>query len=523
MSVWSLRYSLISFWLTGCLFSAAAGAADTLMQLQAGELRVLTVPDVARVAVGDGQIINAVTTDEKEVIVFARREGSSALQIWTEQGHRQRYMVEVTPEGSRQVQNELRAMLERIPNLHISNLGEKLVVEGDDLSDVDRQRIVQLSERYPQLLDFTGQVGWDRMVLLDVQVVELPRAYLQELGVRWESPATGGLTAALGWDGGSRRFLDRPGETVLPLSFPTRVAAGYFGINTLLSARMQALVQSGDAVIMAQPQLLARSGATAEFLAGGEVPYSTIDANGNANTVFKPYGVSLRITPQVERNDIVRSRIEVEVSNVDTTHAAATGPALKTRRASTEFNVRSGHTLVLAGFVSREDARNVDAVPGLARIPVLGRLFRLQREQRNDTELAIFVTPNVVAAEHPDLQMRVAHGRELLARHFPEPARLNVPIAPPSGGHWSGSAGSAQPGPAYSGQSGLVDSVQPGALDSVQPGPVHSAQPGPVDSARPGLVDSAQAAVALHDAHAGWDPWLDDGSQWLPEPGFSNP
>ena len=93
---------------------------------------------------------------------------------------------------------------------------------------------------------------------------------------------------------------------------------------------------------------LARSGATAEFLAGGEVPYSTTDANGNTNTAFKPYGVSLRITPQVERNGAVRSRIEVEVSSVDTSLSVPNGPSLKTRRAATEFNVQSGQTLVLA-------------------------------------------------------------------------------------------------------------------------------------------------------------------------------
>src|SRR5690606_30515983 len=135
-------------------------------------------------------------------------------------------------------------------------------------------------------------------------------------------------------------------------------------------------------------QLVARSGATAEFLAGGEVPYATTDAQGNTRTAFKPYGVSLRITPQVESNDAVRSRIEVEVSSIDAAVSLPTGPALKTRRASTEFNAYSGQTLVLAGFVSREQSHNVDQVPGLGDIPLLGHLFRSERDHRGDTELA---------------------------------------------------------------------------------------------------------------------------------------
>jgi pilus assembly protein CpaC len=181
-------------------------------------------------------------------------------------------------------------------------------------------------------------------------------------------------------------------------------------------------------VVLAQPQLLARSGATAEFLAGGEVPYSTVDANGKSNTVFKPYGVSLRITPQIERNGAVRSRIEVEVSSVDLSISVPNGPSLKTRRASTEFNVRSGQTLVLAGFLSREEARNTDKVPGFGDIPLVGALFKSRRFQHSETELAIFVTPVVVSPDHPDLARRVAQGRAIVDRAFPDAELINTPV-----------------------------------------------------------------------------------------------
>lgn len=416
-----------------CLQAGPVGATGgQLISLQVGELRVLAVPDVARVAVGDGQVINAITTEEKEVIVFARGEGSTALQVWSEDGLRRRFDVEVAPEGARRLQQELRAVLERIPNARVSSVGDKLIVEGDDLSDADRERLVQLGQRYPQLVDFTGQIGWDRMVLLDVQVVEVPRTQLQELGVRWNTESDGGMFAGLAWDAGTRRWEERPGSagepSPMPIPGPAAAVAGYFGVNALLSARINAMAQTGRAVVLAQPQLLARSGATAEFLAGGEVPYSTTDANGNTNTAFKPYGVSLRITPQIERNGAVRSHIEVEVSSIDSALSVPNGPSLKTRRASTEFNVRSGQTLVMAGFLSRDESRNISKVPGLGDIPVLGRLFSSTRFQHSETELAIFVTPVVVAADHPDLQARVSKGRQILRSTFSAPEVLNVPI-----------------------------------------------------------------------------------------------
>ena len=198
----------------------AQAESEPLISLQVGELRVLAVPDVVRVAVGDGQVINAVTTEEKEVIVFARHEGSTALQVWSGNGERRRFEDEVAPQGARRIQQELRAVLERIPNAQISAVGDKLIVEGDDLSDADRERIAQLSQRYPQLVDFTGQIGWDSMVLLDVQVVEVPRSQLQELGVRWNPESDGGLSAGLAWDAGTRRWEERPGAAQEPSPMP---------------------------------------------------------------------------------------------------------------------------------------------------------------------------------------------------------------------------------------------------------------------------------------------------------------
>lgn len=411
-----------------------SGQTETRLKLQAGEVRLLPIAEVARVAVGNGHVVNAVTTDEKEVILFARHEGSSSLHVWSADGRLQRFHVEVAPEGSREIQAQLRKVLERLSNVRVSEVGDKLLVEGESISDGDRERISALARQYPQLMDFTSQVGWDRMVLLDVQVVEVPRSRLRELGVQWNPAAQGGVNAGLIWDGGSKRLAGRPGpEEALAMPFPAAGAAGYFGVNALLSARINAMAKTGSAVVLAQPQLLARSGATAEFLAGGEVPYATVDANGNTNTSFKPYGVSLRITPRIERNQAVRSRIEVEVSSVDMSVSAPGGPALKTRRAATEFNVRSGQTLVLAGFLSKETAHNTDTVPGLGNVPILGRLFGSHRFQHSETELAIFVTPTVVPPDQPDLVQRIERGRTVLTTAFPEPPLINVPVSESAG------------------------------------------------------------------------------------------
>lgn len=411
-------------------------AQPTVLVLEVGQTKVIQHQSVTRVAVGNGQVISAVSVEGKDVVLFARQEGISSVHVWTPAGVGMAYEVQVHPAGWSNMQSEVRTLLEHIPNVRSKLVGDNIVIEGEDLADDDRTRIAALVQRYPRILDFTGQVGWDRMVLLDVQVVELPRSRLREFGVQWDAVSQGGMQVGLAWQPGSSVQLNGS-KDALPLAMQGLGAGGYFGLNALLSSRIAALAQRGEAVMLAQPQLLARSGTTASFLAGGEVPYSTIDAKGNTNTAFKPYGVSLNITPRIDRNGAIRSRIEVEASSVDTSLSVSGGPALRTRRASTEFNVRSGQTLVLGGFLSRERTHERTGVPVLQDIPLLGALFSSQREQHKETELAIFVTPRIVSQDHPEMAQRVERGRHVLRDAFPDTPAMGTAAPGPGDPDWS--------------------------------------------------------------------------------------
>ena len=398
------------------------------IEMLVGESQIVDAPDLGRVAVGNGRVLSAAPAEGREVVLFAKQAGNSTLVIWQRDGRSRRLHVNVLPADTRRVQQELAAFLTRIPNARSTPVGDKLIIEGDDLSEIDRSRIATLAKRYPQIIDFTGQLGWESMIAIDVKVVEIPRSKVQELGLRWDQTSTGGITTGAAYEAGGRRLQSRPGESPLDAPFPgSGGPLGYFGLNALLQAKLTAMAQSGEAVVLAEPKLSARSGSTARFQAGGEVPYATVDKNGASSTTFKPYGVTLGITPRVDQQGTVRSVIEIEVSSVDLSVAATSGPALKTRRTETEFNVRSGETLVLSGFLSREQSEDVDKVPGLSEIPVLGALFRSRRFQRRETELVVFVTPVVVAPVHPDSAGPVMRANRLLDQTFPEPLTLQGP------------------------------------------------------------------------------------------------
>src|SRR5690606_38522598 len=144
---------------------------NIVVDMFVGETRIFSAPDVARVAVGDGSVIHAAAADQREVVVFARTPGTVSLVIWSRDGASRNLRINVIANDVRRIQSEVAGLLERIPNARSSVVGDKLIIEGDDLSDADQARIAELARRYPQVVDFTGQVGWDRMVLIDVQVV----------------------------------------------------------------------------------------------------------------------------------------------------------------------------------------------------------------------------------------------------------------------------------------------------------------------------------------------------------------
>jgi pilus assembly protein CpaC len=364
------------------------------IQLFVGETKVLPAPNIGRIAVGNGEVVNAAAIDSNEILVIANKAGQSSLIIWNKDGRYQRIKIHVVPGEIGRLQQEVSTFLSMIPKAKASVVGDKVMVEGEGLSDIDLAKIEEISRRYPFVINFTNRLGWEKMVLLDVVVAEFPVSKLREIGVRWSTLANG-PTLGLGVDSASSRLTGRPGADPLGLPFPTSTPRGYFGLSSVLTSEINLLAQNGDAVILAQPMLSARNGSRAEFLAGGEIPYQIVGPDGTPGIQFKQYGVNLKFQPRVDANGNVRSTIETEVSDIDSSLSTPSGPALRTRKTNTEFNMRMGETLVLSGFMQKDMTSSVDKVPGLGDIPILGALFRSKRFQNKETELVVFVTPTV--------------------------------------------------------------------------------------------------------------------------------
>ena len=181
-----------------------------------------------------------------------------------------------------------------------------------------------------------------------------------------------------------------------------RLVAGGVKTDVLINA----LEEKGIARSLAEPNLVALSGDTASFLAGGEYPIPVSGSFGQISVDYKKYGVGLAFTPTVLGRGLINLKIEPEVSQIDTTHTVSVSngvavPALIVRRASTTVELRDGQSFVIGGLLQSDNKNAIEQLPWLGSIPVLGALFSSKSYQKNETDLAIIVTPRLVRPARP--------------------------------------------------------------------------------------------------------------------------
>lgn len=353
------------------LASSAGGAASTYdetLSVTVGQTLLLKSPNANRVSAGDGGVLDVkVFEDTEEILLIGKAEGVTDLRIWTRDGGSRSYAVRVAG----------------------------IFIPPPPVPSVELESTI----------------------LIKAKLLEVKKSALRSIGVNWTDVANGPQFGTLQDIVTNDLFrLPPPANSGISLPPGTDFGTGnnFFGLTSTLDSMIQLLVQNGDARLIAEPTLTVINGGQADFLAGGELPIPIIDDEGRINVTFKQFGIILNIEPRASDSGLIRTKVGVEVSNIDPAVTVRGIPGFATRKTKTEMNVRSEQTMVVAGLYSSNDAKTVDKVPGLGSVPFIGELFKSRDFRRGDTELVVLVTPQLVDAEAPLVKQAVQRYDELI-------------------------------------------------------------------------------------------------------------
>lgn len=398
--------------------------ADNITELYVGQIKILKVKDIRRIAVGNASLLSTSLLSNGQLLIIGEGAGNTNVHIWFNDGS-ERNLTVLIKDGIgtlSQKTNEVKALLSDVKGLHIRTVGERIVLSGR-IDKTYENAIGTVAAVYPEIMDLTQKLDptqydvlelpTNKMVFMNIKITEFNKNYLETLGIQWDNPISGPAAAvALDLADNNVFRVNSQSPSLGGLAPGQATAAlGYFGIATEISSRINFAVNSGNAVILAEPRLAARSGGEANFLAGGEIPLQSTNSLGSSNVTFKEFGISLSIKPEVDQNNNIRASISTEVSAVDNSVAVQGIPGFLTRKTSTDISMHSGETLVISGLINQQASKDITRLKYLSDIPILGELFKSKTFRDQKSDLVIFVTPTVFDA-NSDLNQTELKRRE---------------------------------------------------------------------------------------------------------------
>lgn len=403
-----------------CLACALVPAAedDSLITMYVGEVKVMKLGQIERVAVGNAALISTSALENGQLVLLAEKEGVTSMHLWFADGNERAYTVAVGGAFAKRGTGEVKELLADVPGLTVREVGERIVLSGR-IEPSWTPIIETVKSEYEGILDLTQKgeaiLPADKMVFMNVKITEFNTNKLQDLGIEWSNPIAG-PSAGLAVDPANNNLFRVESGSPIEDALEVRdgAAHGFFGIASEITSRLNFLVSTGDALILAEPTLSARSGGEAEFLSGGELPIPTTGALGQTNVEFKEFGISLRISPVVDIENNIVARVFTEVSAVDNSVAVQGIPGFLTRKTETDISMRAGDTLVISGLINQDAGEDLSKLWFFGDLPVLGALFRSTNFRNRKSELVIFVTPTVVDANDAANKARVERQRALL-------------------------------------------------------------------------------------------------------------
>ena len=369
------------------------------------------------VIVGNPGVADVNPLTDHSLSILAKKIGTTRVSVYAEN---KKLIGIFDVEVSYDVSRLTRELKRRFPRarLRASSVNGRIMLTGEVPDAVTLDQAVTIARQFgPDIINSVA-VTSPQQVLLEVRFIEIARKAGRDLGVQWNRFGDHSIANIGSRQPASNLPITSPSSgTNIPVG---EVAAGVlsggspfgFMLGRIISngvttdVMINALEQKGLARSLAEPNLVALSGDTASFLAGGEYPIPVSGNYGQVTVSYKKYGVGLAFTPTVLNHGVINMKIVPEVSQIDTTHQVAVSanisvPALIVRRASTTVELRDGQSFIIGGLLQTDNHNQIEQVPWVGSVPVLGALFSSKSYQKNQTDLAIIVTPHIVRPAAP--------------------------------------------------------------------------------------------------------------------------
>jgi len=432
-------------------------AVDDELVMYAGEARVIEVGAVNRIAIGNGKIASTAVIEKTRLLIIAQEVGLTNILLWNKPNFSREIRLRVTALNVIKQQRDIKAALAGLPDVDVVRRGDRLYVEGNIRSREDLAKITALTDQYANLINSTkldidtvpAYKQESQMLVFDLYFVEFKKGYLENLGVNWAKSFNGfniGIFGEASRGAVNLRPLPQDTSTGGKFDLPNEKLRGVsasVNASIAIPSVIQLAVDSGDAFVLASPSIATRNGGQARFVAGGEVPIPTVSQNGT-NVTFKPYGILIEIAPKLDAFSNITGILKAEVSKIDPTVSVGGIPGFTTRRTETDFSVKTGDAIILSGLYSQDGSTDIQKVPGLGDVPLLGNLFKSTGTVRNQTEVYLVAIPHTQEGESGEssnalrnISNRINQSRKAVG--MPEEAELptlrnlqkEVPVKPP--------------------------------------------------------------------------------------------
>jgi pilus assembly protein CpaC len=394
--------------------SAEAGDISTDLLLTVGKSAIIDSElPIERVAVGFGDVAEGIAVSPREVLVNGKAPGVTSLIIWQRGGQKRFFDIRVVPSqilADRRLAAVAHQIEQELPgqSVTLSLDNETVFLRGSVKDATSAERAVSIASTLGKIVNllYVDVPDAEPQILLKVKFASVDRSVSTQLGLNILSTGAANTVGSV-----STQQFSPPGAPAVSGNSPVSSTIAdalnlfFFRSDLNLGATIEALQVKGLLQILAEPNVLAQNGKQGSFLAGGEFPFPSVSAAGAGGAPvvsiqFREFGVRLTFIPTITPRGSIRLQVSPEVSALDFTNGLSVSgfnvPALTTRKLNTEIELSEGQSFAIGGLLDNRTTDTLEKIPFLGDIPILGKFFQSKSVSKQNTELIVIVTPELV-------------------------------------------------------------------------------------------------------------------------------